>query len=178
MKKSNRIEEKYLDKIIQVAYGEGNLFEKLSVYFRAKKDPSVKNLLDEYRLTASVLDSMKNEKCPENLVSRTAVQVSGGRRFSWKLFDGLLKKPVITAAAAVLIAVIFSLYMIETQKSKPQYSKVRIMQAELEVKKSLVIIDRVFKNTRSTLENDVLKKQVSPPIREGINVVHNLFNGG
>lgn len=177
----NHIEEKLLNKIIKVAYGEGNLFERTEVNYLAKKNPEVKRLLDDYRLTASVLDNITNEKCPDEILEKAYHKITAESRsavLERKRFEFFLKKPLISAAAAVIIVGLFALFILERQKPNPRYSDVQVKQAEVQVKESLALIDRVFQNTRRTLEFDVLKKRVSPPLKEGINVVNNLFKGG
>ena len=181
MKKSNHIEEKLLKKIIKVAYGEGNIYERTAINYRSKKNPEIKRLLEEYRLTASVLDNIKNEECPDEILEKTYDRIKAANKSAAlgpKWFDFFLTRPLISAAAAVLIVGMFSLYIIERPKPNPRYSEVQVKHAELQVKESLAIIDKVFQNTRRTLEYDVLKKRVTPPLKEGINVVNNLFKGG
>ena len=60
MNESNQINEKFLDEIIRVAYGEGNILERLRVYFRARKNYEIKKLLEEYRETAAALEEIHN----------------------------------------------------------------------------------------------------------------------
>ncbi len=181
MKKSNHIEEKILDRIIKVAYGDGNFFERISVKIRAKNNPEIQKLLHEYSLTAGLLYEMSDEKCPDELPVKVSKKIEKGNHswlFTDKLFDVLIRKPVISAAAVVLIAGVISVYISKQHRAVPDYSKQQVVLAEKQVKETLALVDKVFQNTRKTLENDVLKKQVSPPINEGINVINNLFKGG
>ncbi len=181
MKKSNQIEENLLNRIIKVAYGEGNLYDRAAVNYLAKKNPEIKRLLEEYRMTSSVLDKIKNEACPDEVIEKAYGRITAENDadvLGPRWFDIILNKPLISAAAAVLIIGMFSLYIIERQEPKPQYSAVQVKHAEMQVKESLAIIDRVFQSTQRTLEYDVLKKRVSPPLNEGIKVVNNLFKGG
>ena len=178
MKKSKHIEDKYLDKIIRVAYGEGNIFERFSVYYRSGKNPEIKKIFEEYRETAMALEDMKNENCPDELVKKTESNIFGNARISLRIPAIIFSRPVLSTAAAAAAVILFSLIVLETQKPQPQYSGTQVKQAEVQVKETLAIIDRVFQNTRRTIEDDVLKKKVTPPIREGVNVVNNLFKGG
>ena len=100
------------------------------------------------------------------------------KNYGRRLIEIFLARPVYSAAASILILVIASWFIFNAGKPKPKYSEVKVKQAEVQVKETLAIIDRVFQSTRRTIEEDVLKKQVSPPIREGIYVVNNLFKGG
>lgn len=178
MRKLNHIDDKYLNKIIRVAYGEGNIFEKFSVYFHSKKNAGIKKLFEEYRETASALEDMKKDKCPDELVKKAEKNIFGKIRFGLKIPDILFSKPILSTAAAVALVVLFSVIVLENRQPEPQYSETQVKFAEVQVKESLAIIDRVFQNTRRTIEDDVLKKKVTPPIREGVNVVNNLFKGG
>ena len=51
-KKSNKIDEKLLDKIIAVAYSDAGLYDRIIVWVKSKNNPEIKGLLDEYKLTA------------------------------------------------------------------------------------------------------------------------------
>ena len=62
---SNKIDEKLLDKIIAVAYGDAGLYDRLIVWMHARRDPEIKTLLDEYRLTAYSVHSLDEKKLPE-----------------------------------------------------------------------------------------------------------------
>ena len=181
MKQSNLIEERMLDKIIRVAYGEGNIFDRMVVSIRSKNNPQIKKLLEEYSLTVSVLNNIKSEKCPSELSNNVYKKIAVNNysnSFTDKLFDVLFKKFVISAAAIIIITGVISIYIINQKRAVPYYSEKQVVLAEKQVKESLALIDRVFQNTGKTVKDDVLKKQVAPPLKEGIYVINNLFKGG
>lgn len=181
MKQSNLIEERMLNKIIRVAYGEGNIFDRMVVRIRSKNNPEVNKLLEEYSLTASVLNNIKSEKCPSGLLNNVSKKMAVNKysnAFTDNLFHVLFRKPLISAAAIGIIAVVISIYIINQKRAAPHYSEQQVVLAEKQVKESLALIDRVFQNTGKTVKDDVLKKQVAPPLKEGIYVINNLFKGG
>jgi hypothetical protein len=53
-----------------------------------------------------------------------------------------------------------------------------VLTAERQVKESLAIVGRVFNITEDQLQNQIIKKQVVPPLRQSILIVNDLFKGG
>lgn len=182
MKPSNHINDEFIDKIISVAYGEAGFVDKIKVRKAAEKDPEVRKLLEEYRETAGVLELMKKEKCPDKVVAdaerKTGVDVH--RVSFWQKFFGILAyRPAFSVAAAVIVTLTFATVLIDEHSgNSPQYTQAQVVTAERQVKESLAIIGRVFNITEDQLQNEVIKKQVVPPLRQSISIVNNLFKGG
>ncbi len=182
MKKSHNIDEKYLDKIISVAYGDAGLFDKLEVFVRAKRSPEVEKLLKEYMQTADAVHLMGKEECPAETV-RSAEKITGGRislrRNTLVRTAGLLlMRPAMSAAAAVVILSIAALVIFRQPKEEQKYSKAEVENAELQVKESLSLIGKVFKKTQYRLADEVLGKQVAAPLQKSIEAVNDLLKGG
>jgi hypothetical protein len=182
MKRSNHINDEFIDKIISVAYGDAGFFDKIKVRKAAERDPEVRKLLEEYRETAGALGLMKLEKCPDEVVAsarrKTGVDVS--RVSFWGRFLGALTyRPVVPLAAAVLVAALFfSIFFIDRPGVDQHYTHAQVLTAERQVKESLAIVGRVFNITEDQLQNQIIKKQVVPPLRQSILIVNDLFKGG
>ena len=62
--------EKLLNRIISVAYGDADFFEKLKIYFLAAGNSEVKRLLSEYKATAKAVHKLEQEECPQEILAR------------------------------------------------------------------------------------------------------------
>ena len=182
MKQQKIIDDKYLDKIISVAYSDAGIFDRLIVYRDSKIYPEVKKLLEEYRLTADEVMNIANQKCPDKLVinidSKIKKESLNSRRNIPGRYSIIFRKPVFSSAALVIILVIAALIIFRQPNPEQKYSKAEILTAEMQVKQSLGLVGKIFKKTQNTISYDVLDKQVVPPITRGMNVVNNLLNGG
>ena len=182
MKRSNHISDEFTDKIISVAYGDAGFFDKRKVRKAAESNPEVSKLLEEYRETAGVLEMIKRERCPDEVVAsaeqKTGVDV---RHISfWQRYFGILAyRPAVPIAAAVMVTALFvSILINENSKVDQRFTQAQVLTAERQVKESLAIIGRVFNITEDQLQNEIIKKQVVPPLRQSISIVNDLFLGG
>ena len=181
MKKLNPIKEKLLDKIIKVAYGEGNLWEIISVHYLSKRNPDVQKMLEEYKETATAVKSIRSEECPDNIVKIISKKLSGEKYssgFAATLFEIFLRKPVIVPAVVLVIGCMLTIFIIKQERDRDYYSDAKVEQAEKQVKESLALVGKIFKETQNTVKDDVFEKKVSPPIKESMEVINNLFKRG
>jgi len=51
----DNINPKLIDKIINVAYGDARITERIIVFWKASRNGEVKRILDEYKTTASIV---------------------------------------------------------------------------------------------------------------------------
>ncbi len=181
MKQSNLIDEKLIDSIICVAYGDASLAEKIRVYFISLRNPRVKELLEEYKTTAGAVHYYRNMECPREVIlsakNKIRSEETAGREKT-KYAGFAFARPLLTTASALILIAIISFFVLRKPPVKQQYSKAEVLKAEQQVKESLAIVGRVFRSTENTLTQDVLEKQVTPPIKKSINIINNLLNGG
>ena len=60
--------DKLLEKIISVAYGDASFIDKIKIQRLAKKNKEVKELWESYRQTAAEVHKLKEEECPNELL--------------------------------------------------------------------------------------------------------------
>lgn len=169
-KKLNNIDENILDKIIAVAYKDASLKDRINVYFLARNDPEVKRLLNEYRETAGNVKKIPMEECPDSVI--TSLEIKTGKE---------KKSFIIKPAHAFTIVVLFIsalVFVLLNQKKEPVYTKAEVAQAEIQVKTSLAIINRVFRKTENLLDDDILPKRVGKPVQKSFSIINQVLIGG
>lgn len=181
-KKSFEIKGKLIDKIISVAYGDANIFDKLDVYIKARSNDEVKRLLDSYRATAEEVRQIGEEEYEDRSINFRGTQ-NGIIEESYNSFitDFLTiifsrSKASLTVTIFIIIAVVVTLLVNRPQERN--YTRQEIETADRQARKALAIVGKIFNQTQSTLEKEVLSERVAKPIREGIGIVNNLFNEG
>jgi len=183
--KEIKIDENLLNKIISVAYRDAELYDRLFVWFKAKRHPEIKNLFDEYRLTADSVHNIKQEevtfKINERLHNKIKLQ-SGHKSLTSKLsyaFYSVFAKPVYAAASVTIILTAVIAFILLTQQApKHSYTKAEIKLAQEQLEQSFAIIGKVFGEVETKLDKDVMTKHVSKPLNEGLNFLNDYLIGG
>ena len=173
-KKSSKISEKLLDRIISVAYGSASFLEKRRINKLASESKTIKKILEEYKSTANAVHSIPQEEYNGELKIQT---ISDSKKSIFdEIYQILIGKPLISAAATILLifAITFS-FLNNSELSYEGYSLVEVQKANLESKQALMIVNKIFSKTKNQLTNDILIKEVSKPIKEGMNTVNKLF---
>ncbi len=185
-KNSNKIDEKLLEKIIAVAYSDAVLYDRMVVWINAMRDPEIKELLDEYKLTASSVHSLDEKKIPEaNLKS---VYHKIGQRgksnpavpFIHSFIHSFnFSKPLVSSAAVGLIIVaIVSVLLFYNPAPYQKYTKAEIELAQQQLGESLAIVNKVFYQTSKKIDAEVITKYVSKPLNKGLNLINDYLIGG
>lgn len=174
--------EKLLNRIISVAYGDSSLLEKIKIHRLAKTNPEIKTLLDTYSNTAEKTHRIELEQYPNKIaeeIKRTIIkQNKYEKSLGYDLYSFVFGRPALSATIlSIIILALISTFVFQRPEIHEQYSKQEIEAADLEVKQSLALIANVFKKTTSTVENEVLTERVSKPIKESLNLVNNYFEG-
>ena len=179
---SNKIDEKLLDKIIAVAYGDAGLYDRLIVWMHARRDPEIKTLLDEYRLTAYSVHSLDEKKLPEGNLKRAIGRIGHGEETKptvpfIHLFD--FSKPLVPSAViGIFIIIIVSVLFLHNPQPEQKYTKAEIELAQVQLEQSLAIVGKVFQNTEKTLDAEVISKHVSKPLNKGLIYLNDYLIGG
>ncbi len=183
MKHQYKISDEFLNKIISVAYGDAKLSEKISIFFAARKNRLIKDLLNDYRLTAKNVKSIKNEKCPDSVIQKvfkdTGIRGNNLNSAWLNSFKFLFNKPIFstTTAAILIAAIVVSIILFRQPSVPPAYSNAQVKTAQKQVKKSLAMVGKVFERTEFTLDNQILLKKVAPPIYQSFTIINDLFKG-
>ncbi len=176
------MEEKLLNTIISVAYGDSTLWEKVKIYRLAIKNSEVKTILDEYKKVAKQAHKVDLEYCPDEIVDNvtniTRIKPSKDNSLLFDLYSFVFRKPALsTAILSVFILALVSTFIFKRTEIRDQYSIQEIETADQQIKQSLALIAGVFKKTTLTVERDVLTDRVSRPIIKSLNLVNDYFQG-
>ena len=173
-KKSSKISEELLERIIAFAYGSASFLEKRRINKLASKSKTVNKLLEEYKSTADVVHSIPKEEYQGELKIQTIPESK--KSIFDEIYQILIGKPLVSAAATILLifAITFSLFN-NSELSYEGYSIAEVQKANLESKQALMIVNKIFSKTKNQLTNDILIQEVSKPIEEGMNTVNKLF---
>ena len=185
-KKSNKIDEKLLDKIIAVAYSDAGLYDRIIVWVKSKNNPEIKGLLDEYKLTASSVHSLDEKKLPE--VNLKSVYHKIGQREKSEpaipfipsfIHSFNFSKPLVSSAAIGLIIIaIVSVSLFYTPPPEQKYTKAEIELAQQQLGESLAIVNKVFHQTSIKIDEEVITRYVSKPLNKGLNLINDYLIGG
>lgn len=177
-KKSYNISDELLEKIISVAYGNASILETYQVKRLIRGDENLKKIFDDYRNTAKMVHSIKIKKFEKEL--NFVVDSNNPKKKRKSLLDEIyslfLGKPFVYSAAVsvLIISIIFSIFS-NRELTFNGYTTAEVEQANRESKQAIMIVANLFTKTGKTLKTDILYKEVSKPINEGINTVNNLF---
>ncbi len=183
---SNNIDEKLLDKIIAVAYGNAGLYDRMVVWINAKNNPEIENLLDEYKLTASSVHSLDEKNLTEANLKSVYYKIGQEEKtkpavpFIYSLTHSFnFSKPLVASAAiGVIIITIVSVLLFYNPQPEQKYTKAEIELAQQQLGESLAIVNKVFQNTEKTLDADVISKHVSKPLNKGLIYLNDYLIGG
>jgi len=175
-------------KIISAAYRDCSLKDRVSVWLLARKDPECKALFDEYRKTAASVHNLNIDECPENIIDDTFKRLNDSPGFEKSpALASVFSRPALVTVLSIIIlaAVFFTVVTTQTgikpvpkQAVQQEYSKQDVAQAEKEVKESLAIVSRVLNKTSKKIGEDILPENVGKPIKQGIEVINQLFPKG
>lgn len=170
MRTTENISEEYLDKIISVAYGDAGFVDEIKIYLDSKRNPEVKKLLNEYKKTARGVNSLSQEKYKGDL------PVKGPQLSNWLLvyFSIFIRKPVLSAALALMITAGVAGYYIINQNSVSYdgYTPSEMALAEKQAKESFAIVASIMNRTKDQLEKNVFENKINKPIKKSLTVVN------
>lgn len=171
--------DKLLNKIISVAYGDAGFGDKIRIRLLANKNDEVKKLLECYRKTAEEVHKLKEEECPEELLNgiegQTINVVKHSDTFVFDFFSIIFTSPLVSTAAAFVVIAMIMLGIFLNRSIQHQYTTAEIELADKQAKHALAIVGRIFNQTNHTLKEEVLNSRVAKPIRESMGIVNNLF---
>ncbi len=182
MKKQFELNEKYIDKIISVAYGDGNLIDKIDVIIKSYSNQKVRKILNDYKAVAKSVKNISSEFAPNEVVRNAQRDLNIHDNLFDSFFSGLYKliiiKPAYSAAVLVIILSASVFIFLRQPRREPAYSRVQITLAEKQVRESFDIVGKILARVQIKVTNQVLNNDVARPIQKGTSVINNLFNGG
>lgn len=171
--KSSNISEELLNRIISVAYGSASFLEKRRIEKLASKNEAINQLLVEYKSTANAVHTIEKEDYRGELKIKT---IEPSRTILDDIYFVLIGKPAILAVSTVLIIFAITFSLLNNQELTYEgFSIAEVQKANLETKQALYIVNSIFSKTENKIKYDILTKEVSKPISEGMNTVNKLF---
>jgi hypothetical protein len=184
-KDSNKIDQKLIDKIINAAYGNAGLFERLYVLWIVSLNKKNKNLFDEYKLTAKLVHRLGQEEVPAYLIQSVRIKTTRKEKsntitsFISKVFYNVFGNKAIPASVLGAILVIVISFLIFNKPSHSyKYSKLEIELAEKQFKQTLAIVGKVFEGAEKSFSQEILDEQVNKKLNKGYYLVNNILIGG
>ncbi len=179
---SNEIDEKLLDKIIAVAYGDAGLYDRLIVWMNSKNNPEIKKLLDEYKLTASSFHSLDEKKLPEANLKSVYYKIGQTEKTNPVvpfIHSFNFSKPLVSSAViGFIIITIVSVLLFYNPQPEQKYTKLEIELAQQQFEHSFAIVGKVFQNAEKKLKIEVISKHVSKPLNKGLIYLNDYLIGG
>ena len=180
-KRSHKINEKLLEQVIAVAYGDANWLEKFLVNRKAKRDFVVKSLLDEYRTTSTAVHKLKDENLPRSVIDTVidrTTNVSKRDFFGSIIYSRIFAKPLLSAGIAGIILLIASVLVFFKPKEEIRYSKSEIELAQRQLQESISIVNKVFSKAEHQLDSNVLPNHVDKHLNKGFYLLNDILIGG
>lgn len=184
-KESNSLNQKLIDKIINVAYGDAGFFELIYVHFKSISNNEIKSLLDEYRKTAETVHNIELEEVP-NYISEKINNIPGGinkkdsifTRISFGFFYFFGNKAVPATFLGIIFIVVISFFALNEQTPSHKYSKAEIELAQKQFEQSLAIVGKTFQKVENSFNKEVLQNQINKNLNRGYFLVNNILIGG
>lgn len=180
-KSSNNMDEKLINRIIAVAYGDAGWFDKSIINRKAKQDNSIKQMFEEYRLTANSVHQMKQAELPEFVLQqvRQRMEHKSENSFLSLIYLRFLSRPLLSSAVVgMIIIAIVSIILLNHPQPQQKYTKAQIELAEKQLKESLAIVGKVFSRAEEKFDKDVLNNQINKSLGKGFNLVNDILIGG
>lgn len=165
-------------KIISAAYGDCSIKERFNVWRLTRKNKEYKKLFDEYRKTALSVHRLHRDKCPDDIVNDAFTRINKGRNAGNPMLV-LFSRPVLaTTISIILLAAVIITFRATRNDNNQQYTRQEVVEAEKQVRESLAIVSRALNKTSKKLGEDILPNKVSKPIKQGIEIINQLFPKG
>jgi hypothetical protein len=182
---SNKINTELIDKIINVAYGDAGIIDKIIVTWKAVSDESVKKLLEEYHTAANKVHKLRDADLPDYVVENVNNKIKPERvdenissKISYSVFALFSRKAIPFAAAGIIALTVISFLIFNEPAPTHKYTKAEIELADIQLKQSLAIVGKVFTKAERNFSEDILNKQINKKLSKGYYLVNNILTGG
>ncbi len=175
--------EKLIEKIISVAYGDAGFIDRIHIGILAMKDKEVMELLNEYRKTAGEVHSLREEEYPEEAVNKIlkAADIGGKEKHTFvaDIFGVFVRRPFAASAAAfLLVGLLVTTMFITNREPELKFSHDEISKAGEDTRIVFKAIDELINGAGDLIIDNVLKEKVAAPINENLLKVSNIINEG
>ena len=181
-KNSTNIDEKLYDKIIAVAYNDSSLVDKIIIYIKARRNPEVQTLLNEFKETASAVRNIQSKELPEvvvNTVKSRIVKNSKEDFIGNIIYSKIVSRPLLSSGLAAIIVIVLAAILFFNQPQRtPQYTKAQIKIAEKQLAESLAIVNKVFNKAEQQFDKEVIPNIINKNTDKGFNLINDLLIGG
>ena len=182
-KDSNNINHRLTDKIINVAYGDAGIIDRLFIFWKVSLNRDIKNLFNEYKATAKAVHSVKPEDVPVDLTQSFKNRIISAEpsRFFTSVFSYFFyllfgKKAIPAFLLGVILLIIVSFLIFKEPSHK--YTNAEIELAEKQFKQTLAIVGKAFEKAEKSFSKDILEKQINKKLNKGYYLVNNILIGG
>ena len=155
------------ERIVNVAYGEGSVMDRIVVHFTRRANPKVGALLRAHRETVEHTRLHgAGIRCPEPLEKRLLEIAAPSRKpaapFA-RLMDFARSSQAITAVMAVAVAA-----LILWSDREPGPSEMELNEATLQAKASLALISEIMTGTTQEAYQSAMIDETAVPLRQTI----------
>ena len=184
VKESNKLDQKLIDKIIRVAYGDAGIVDQIYISFKASSDQKIKEFLEEYKRTVNAVHSVKQENAPDHIIKSVKSYATSEQKnyssskFSYLVFLIFRKKVIPAMVLATIVIIIASFLLFRNPTPTQKYSKAEIELAEKQFRESLAIVGKTFEKAEKDFSNEIINKQVNKNLNKGYSLVNNILTGG
>lgn len=179
---SVNINPKLIDKIINVAYGDAGITERMIVNWKASRNNEVRRVLEEYKTTANSVHGIKKEELPEYVIESVRRRIefeNESENLISKIYFALFTKPIYTAAVVgIFVLAIISMFIFRQPAEIHKYSKAEIELAQRQLGESIAIVNKVFNKAEQKLDKEIINDRVSKQLNKGLNLVNEYLIGG
>ena len=184
-KESNKSDQRLIDKVIKVAYGDAGIVDWFYIRFKALTNNEIKSLIEDYKRTAAAVHNLKQEDVPEHVIDKvnnyknSSIQKKAKfSAISYGFFTLWNKKAIPATVFGILILIIVSFLLLREPTQTPKYSKAEIELAEKQLKQSLAVVGKAFQTAEKSFSEEVLNNQINKKLNRGYYLVNNILIGG
>ena len=179
---SDNINPKLIDKIINVAYGDASITERIIVNWKATRNDEVRRILEEYKATAKFVHNVNKEKLPKYVIESVRRRIefeNESESLISKIYFALFSKPIFSAAVvSIFVLALISFFLFNQPATTHKYSKAEIEIAQQQLEDSFTIVSRVFNKAEQKLDKEIINDRVSKQLNKGLNLVNEYLIGG
>jgi len=174
MKTKKQIEEKILDQIINAAYGDATIMQKISLYVKMLSNKELKIVYNDYKLTAQEVHKIKIEETELDIEKKNIGIISNTISI---ITSFVFAKPLnVSFASLALLLAAVTFFLMLNKNSGVNYTQSEMMQAELDMKYSLAIVGKVFTSAENRLNKEIIDDKIRRPIKKGFQTINTLYN--
>ena len=174
MKTNTKIDKETLELIINAAYGDATITQRISVYVKMFSNNELKKIYNDYKLTAREVHNIKLEEINLNVENKNNGLITN---IISKVVSFAFAKPLnVSFASIALLFASITVFLILNKNSGVKYTQSEMMQAEQDMKYSLAIVGKVFTSAENKLNNEIINDKVRRPIKKGFQIINTLYN--